>query len=483
MNAKKSDLDEKRRAYLWRLHRPVQKVALFYVGPVVILMFSATAYVNPHWQNFVRLGAMTSMVVVWGIAYYTSRKETLELGVALAVGSILWSETVELMMVSGSEAATMLAFVAATSYAALFSKQYIYRATGVTVFAVVLSELIKLGELYPVLNTTGMDRFVNQVIWVVVIGGMMAVILRRGQVISDELYHSLDDKNAAQKDILSTASRIQPVISGAVKGFQSLAGELASQASEQAAATSEVKLTVARVKGIADETATTAQKTHQYGIDNKEDALESRRRIIAVEKGYGKLVEKISQADTAMDELTAKASNIEEILDYNRNIGNQIKILAINAAIQAARAGKYGTAFRVVAVELKNMIQDTEVNLKQSYELLEDIRTQTRDTSEVVDESVQLLSSYYENMKETRTRVDRIVDSFVEISDGVRAISLGATKQSSSLAEVDVALDQINLAANGLEESGGDLRNNADVIATSQTELADVLARADEETL
>ncbi len=148
---------------------------------------------------------------------------------------------------------------------------------------------------------------------------------------------------------------------------------------------------------------------------------------------------------------------LDEAVGRIREIGEQIKILAINAAVQAVKAGEYGAGFRVVASELRSMIGSTDENLTRSRKLLDSIRSRARDNVAAVEKSTEVLRAHFDALTATAGLVGEMAESFVETADRVGRIAESSRRQESSIDEVSTAVDQISTAAGQLEKSGGTL--------------------------
>jgi len=470
---------DQRREFLAKFQRPVIKWAALVVGPISFAMFLYRAMDAGGWHNWTRFYIVAVMCLSWVFAYRNSVTGKLEISVRIAIVSIIGMEGAELMLVKGTELATILGLFGMIAYAALFSRKYLWLTIVATSLLVIASEVVKLIGLYEVQMVTGVDRIIDQVLFTLILMPLFGFIMRKHQTINDALFGDLGDRNARQGQIIETANRIQPVMDDVIHSFEEMATSFATQASEQAASTAEVKSAMDRVRAIASQTAQTASETQGIGDRTRDDSLRSRSGLVEVERGFNEVSDSIGDARATMAELSGMAGNIGEILDYNREISERIKVLAINAAIQAAEAGQHGAGFRVVAEELRSMIQDIEENYQRSYDLLRGIQARAEDGSDKISESAGVLEGHVRNLARTRETVEGIVDGFVDTSERVGLITDGARRQSSSLVEIDAAIEQIATAAGQLESSGGILMDGLRRISDSQDELREVLASGD----
>ena len=464
-----------RQDFLSRFHRPLQKIALVFLGPLSIVLYGLTWWDDRCWQNEVLLVTVMAMVACWFVGYRLSLRNRLAESVSMFVFPIISFEFLEMMLVDGTAATALLGSVAITVYAALFSKRYLYVSAALTFTTFALSEVIKFANLYEIKLVTGGERLGSQVVFALLLGFMITVVLRRSQTINDSLFETLEQTNDSQARIIETASRIQPVIDEVANQIQEVSATFVSRAAEQAAATAEVNTTMARVKQMAEEAAATANETRRIADSTKDESLESRARLETVEQGFNDLTELIEGVRVGINELAATADNVEVILNFNREIGEQIKILAINAGIQAAKAGEYGTGFRVVATELRSMITSTDDNLRRSRKLLDEIRNRARDNATTIRESADRLSQHFESLSASNTQFGQITRKFVGTSRDVGQIAQAALQQQASIDEVSTALAQVDVGASQLESSAKVLLESVDTITETHEELRQVL--------
>jgi methyl-accepting chemotaxis protein len=460
---------------LQSFHLPLQRVVFWLVGPLSTALYALPLFGEPTWHAWVLFFACVSLFAAWGVGLGLTLRGRLGLSLGIFVASVISFETLELCISRGTEGTAILGSVTVTIYAAMYSRRYLYLAAAGTMLGLVLSELLKYAEPFGLLVNPPAERLVTQAAFGILLTVVVVVLLRKNQQINDDLLGSLERTNADQGRLLRTAGRIQPVIDGAVDRIREVSEAVAAQAAEQSAAASEVGATVAGVRRGSSQSAAAAAETRRIAERTRDGALAGARRLEAVEQGFREALQLIEGARAVVVELAGRAESIESILGYNREIGEQIKILSINAAVQAAKAGEHGAAFRVVAAELRAMIGSTDRNLASSRELLDQIRAQARENAASIDAVAALLRRQFESLREVGAHVGRIAGSFAETSDRVVLIAEAAGRQDVAIDEVVVAVTQLGQAATDLEHSSRVLVEAVERIAKSQSELQGVL--------
>lgn len=152
----------------------------------------------------------------------------------------------------------------------------------------------------------------------------------------------------------------------------------------------------------------------------------------------------VSDSTKAVQQLNQRSEHIGEIVNVITGIADQTNLLALNAAIEAARAGEHGRGFAVVADEVRKLAEGSGTAAQKIGELIKEIQTETASAtgamgvvSREVEEGVQIASS-------ARMALEDIV-SAVEVTDQmIQEISIAAQQQSEGIAQVVTAVDSVS---------------------------------------
>jgi methyl-accepting chemotaxis protein len=237
--------------------------------------------------------------------------------------------------------------------------------------------------------------------------------------ISEQLA-SASTELAAQVDEVSSGAEIQDQRST----------ETATAMEEMNAAV----LEVARNSGSASNSADNTKEKAALGAEVVQLSVQANDRVMA-------------QAQTLkkkMSSLGEEAEDIGRILDVISDIADQTNLLALNAAIEAARAGEAGRGFAVVADEVRKLAEKTMQATKEVGAAINEIQTGANENIQVVDVAVEAVREANTLAKESGDALKRIVQMAVETSDEVRSIATAAEEQSTVSEEINRAVEEIS---------------------------------------
>jgi methyl-accepting chemotaxis protein len=457
-------------------HLALQKIATKVAIPVAIALFTVGLIRDTCWQNGVVLGGFVVMSVFWFLALDLTRRGRLETSVAVFIAAVIGFETLSMLVLGYNTASALLACTIMVIYASLFSRLFLYLAAALTFAGFVAAQLVTYYQPYALKTSTALDRLLFEVGFVALLLPLAAIVLRRSHLMKDMLVAQMTRMNEEQQQIIATAGDVNGVLEEVVVQLQEFSVAFAAQASEQAAAIAETNVVMEQIRDIAGSTARSATETEKFAERTREKSLATARQLRAVEKGFDGVVGSNDAARTEFTELAGQAESIESVLRTNSDIAARIKILAINAGIQAAKAGDYGAGFNVVARELKEMIQNTNQSLETSRELLEGIRERARHSAETIQTASQLLRRHSGDLSATGRSLEEITETFVATAQQFRTISASSREQQTRLDEIGHGIGQIDVAATELTRQTQVLMESVGRIAASQASLREILS-------
>ncbi|MCE2595973.1 methyl-accepting chemotaxis protein [Motilimonas cestriensis] len=228
--------------------------------------------------------------------------------------------------------------------------------------------------------------------------------------------------------------------------------ELASAMSQMAATVKEV----ANNASIASSATTDANKV----------ALDGNRYVEATIGIISSLSSNIDASSTAVNEVESKVGSIGTVVDTIRGISEQTNLLALNAAIEAARAGEQGRGFAVVADEVRNLAQRTQDATVEIQRMIEQLQTSAGQAVGLMKTSVDEAQRSVEQVSQAGEKIDFIAEQVHSIADLNSQIATASEQQSGVAIEMNENLSQVKELVEGSVTVLKELNEVADIIAT-----------------
>ena len=186
-----------------------------------------------------------------------------------------------------------------------------------------------------------------------------------------------------------------------------------------------------------------------------------------------KLVERMSSAVPIVEELAKNNANITDILGVIEGISEQTNLLALNAAIEAARAGEQGRGFAVVADEVRNLASRTQASVGEIRQVIDKVQAGTQDVVEAIQEGNILANDTALHVQNAVEDLGSIFTSIEAISDMNNQIVRAAEEQQSVSGEVNQSVVNIrDLSAQILEQASASEEQGNQIDTLSQQQQA-----------
>ena len=183
------------------------------------------------------------------------------------------------------------------------------------------------------------------------------------------------------------------------------------------------------------------------------------------------LCEVINNASADITQLDTESENIMSILSVIRGISEQTNLLALNAAIEAARAGEHGRGFAVVADEVLALSQRTAESTEEVASQLDKLRTMSSKVSKDMQRSIETTNKTVELAHSAQQQFSEITASIVHISDLNTQIATAAEEQqhvaediNRNVTEIKNAADEVSDIAVTTSENGNEMNRLSSIL-------------------
>ena len=289
-------------------------------------------------------------------------------------------------------------------------------------------------------------------------GDLTAHLVPEGQ--DDEMGKLFLGFNNSVSNIRSLLLRIQQAllatgtaaanISSATEELAAGSQEQSAQASEVAAAVEEMARTIVENAQNASETASVAQKNGQVAQNGGQVVAQTVDKI-------REIAEVVGQSAQTVERLGASSQQIDEIIKVIDEIAEQTNLLALNAAIEAARAGEQGKGFAVVADEVRKLAERTTGATKQIAEMIQTIQGETGQAIEAMQRGTAEVEAGIVLADETGTALRQVVDQTQQTEDLISQIATACEEQSATSEEISRSVEAISAVADESARGVGEI--------------------------
>ena len=199
---------------------------------------------------------------------------------------------------------------------------------------------------------------------------------------------------------------------------------------------SQIATAVHEMSATANEVASNAEQTAQAVRESANNCEEGKDVIARNQQSITRLAGEVEQASNIIRELEQNAQQINTILATIQGIAEQTNLLALNAAIEAARAGEQGRGFAVVADEVRVLSQRTQQSTGEIRSMIETLQRNTHDAVMTMDQSQILAQDSVGDAQSATAALELITHAITLISDMAMQISSAAEEQRAVTEEV-----------------------------------------------
>ena len=285
-------------------------------------------------------------------------------------------------------------------------------------------------------------------------------------------------ERARREGVLQTAEQIGSVIEQlavAAKGLASEASSTEKRAEEQSARVNTTALAMEQMNMAVGDVASSTSRTAALADDSRNEARNGKGLVMDVVASMGDIEKQSHTMRQGLEHLGTQASDIGKIMSVINDIADQTNLLALNAAIEAARAGEAGRGFAVVADEVRKLAEKTMEATKQVGGAISTIQSGTTANINAMQETATYISRSADIANKAGEALASIEKMVENTANEVRAIATASEEQSATIAEINRSTEEVKHIT--AEVAAGAQRSNVAVseLTALSKRLSDVV--------
>ncbi|RMP66707.1 hypothetical protein ALQ18_01305 [Pseudomonas marginalis pv. marginalis] len=306
--------------------------------------------------------------------------------------------------------------------------------TGPIIEAVHVAETIAKGDLTQPINPNGNDEATR--------------LLKAQEIMRDNLVQTLRQITGSSSQLAAAAEELNAVTAEGSRDLQQQHGEI------EQAATAVTEMTTA-----IEEVARNAASTSDLSQESRSIALKGQQRMVEALNAIQALTRGVEVSSGQVGGLAEQAKGIGKVLDVIRTIAEQTNLLALNAAIEAARAGEAGRGFAVVADEVRALAHRTAQSTQEIEHMIGSIQTNTASTVHTMLDSTAMTQQTLALAELAQQALADILAANNEINERNLMITTAAAEQADVARAVDRNL--LNIQQLSIQSAEGSTQTTA----------------------
>lgn len=293
----------------------------------------------------------------------------------------------------------------------------------------------------------------------------------------ERLKGSLNGVGDSLGSLINQVGELASSVAGIASEISSNSEVMASGAQEQSAQADEVATAVEEMSRTVTENAMSASRTAQEAKKNGDIAKEGGKVVDMTVTKMRDIASVVKASADNMVKLGASSQQIGEIISVIDDIADQTNLLALNAAIEAARAGEQGRGFAVVADEVRKLAERTTEATKQIADMIKGIQNETQGAVTAMNKGNEEVTSGIQLADQAGSSLNQIVGSTQELLDMINQIAAASEEQSSTSEEIARNVEAISHVSNDTAKKINEIATAADELNRLTAQLTGELKK------
>jgi methyl-accepting chemotaxis protein len=350
----------------------------------------------------------------------------------------------------------------------------IYLIVGVTIFILILDCLLAVVVTKLLIKHIGAEPVELEEIAERVAEGDLTVSMEAGRTgvyeamrrMVDSLRQVMDKVNQSSRELLTSATQLNSNALSTAEG----SNKVVSQASTVATASEEMSATSTDIANNCHQAASSSDQASQAAQSGAEIVRET-------VEGMNRIADKVRNSAGVVEQLGMRSEQIGQIIGTIEDIADQTNLLALNAAIEAARAGEQGRGFAVVADEVRALAERTTRATREIGEMIKSIQGETRQAVKAMEEGVSEVEDGMAGAARSGHALETILSRINDVTMQINQIATAAEEQTATTREITNNIHDISDTVQVSDRSSQEISVASSRLSVLSVELQDLVRR------
>ncbi|MCB5358377.1 methyl-accepting chemotaxis protein [Vibrio lentus] len=258
-------------------------------------------------------------------------------------------------------------------------------------------------------------------------------------------------------EVIGELTNISESVAASSVELSSVMTESSANAQEESNQISQIATAINQMSMTAKEVSQNANHAEQQAGNANQSVSNGHMAVNTLEQVSNQISDSMNNTAQALEELKSYSLDIDSVINVISSVSEQTNLLALNAAIEAARAGEQGRGFAVVADEVRNLAGETQKSTEHIRTLIERLQKKSEETNVEMSNNLNLLNQSKESVESVSKAFESIIESVNAISEVNILVATASEEQSSVSNDIsknaEVVLEVVSQNVAGISQS------------------------------